>query len=89
MNETDLKIFELIKLLQSLGTIKYEYDFADSVGILKQTLTKIKMGTAHFRTEHIKRICEVFNVNANWIFGLENKVFNSLKTQKNKEFQEQ
>lgn len=85
MNETDLKIFELIKLLQELGTIKYQYDFGDSIGILKQNLTKIKKGEVHFTTEHIKKICEVFNVNANWIFGIQNNVFNNVKTLKNKE----
>ncbi|TDO77622.1 hypothetical protein EV143_104389 [Flavobacterium chryseum] len=87
MNETDLKIFELINLLKELGTIEYDKDFGDSVGVLKQNLTRIKQGKAHFTTEHIRKACSVFNVNANWIFGVEKKVFNSLKPQQTKALQ--
>ena len=88
MNETDLKIFELIKLLQGLRMIKYQSDFGNAIGILKQNLTRVKQGEAHFKTEHIKNICEVYNVNANWIFGIENNVFNVSKRAKNKVKQE-
>jgi len=47
--------------------------------MLEQTVTKIKKGTAHFTVLQIESICREFDVNANWIYGIENKVFNTSK----------
>jgi len=44
--------------------------------MLQQTISKIKKGKSHFTVAQIETICIKFNVNANWIFGLEKKVFN-------------
>lgn len=79
MYQSDIKIFELIILLKSLGKIKFDKDFCDSIGIKKQNLAPIKKGLAHFTANHIESICRVYDVNANWIFGLENNIFNKVK----------
>jgi len=55
-------------------------DFCGHIKILEQTITKIKKGTAHFTVLQIESICRKFNVNANWIYGIENKVFNTSKS---------
>jgi DNA-binding Xre family transcriptional regulator len=86
MHSTDTKILELIDLLLNTGKIIYEKDFCEAVGVLKQNLTRIKQGKAHFTAEHIKQICKVYEVNANWIFDVQKKMFNSSKASKKKDF---
>lgn len=77
MNEIDKRIIQLIKLLKAEKEISSIKHFCIQLGILEQTVTKIKNGTAHFTVLQIQTICIKFNVNANWIFGIENKVFNT------------
>ena len=84
MYNSDLKIFELIQLLKQLGKIQYDYEFCESIDIKKQNLAPIKKGLAHFTAKHIENICKIYNVNANWIFGTQTKVFNSMKSIENK-----
>ena len=79
MNKFDAKIFHLIELLKNLGKIDFEKDFCNDIGLLKQNLQRIKKGLAHFTPNHIQSICLVYNVNANWIFGIENHIFMNLK----------
>lgn len=80
MYKSDIKIFELIKLLKELGKIEFDYEFCESIDIQKQNLAPIKKGLAHFTAKHIENICEVYEVNANWIFGTSNNIFNLVKT---------
>ncbi len=83
MSKIDLKILELIEILKSHNVIRFEQDFCDEIGVLRQTIYRIKKGFAHFTPEHIKSICVVYNVNAHWIFGIENQIFtNEKSTQK-------
>lgn len=83
MYKSDIKIFELIQLLKSLGKIKFDYEFCDAIDIQKQNLAPIKKGLAHFTAKHIENICRIYDVNANWIFGASNNVFNQVKTPTN------
>ena len=80
MHTSDTKIFELIKLLKSLGKIEFDYEFCENIGIKKTNLAPIKKGLAHFTAKHIEMICTVYHVNANWIFGIENQVFTKIKS---------
>ena len=77
MNTTDEIILNLIEYLRFDGKIKNERDFAEKIGMLQPTITKIKRGTAHFTVEQMGSICKTFNVNANFLLGLSVKVFNS------------
>jgi transcriptional regulator with XRE-family HTH domain len=79
MYESDIKIFELIQSLKSLGIFDFDYEFCNNIGLLKQNLSRIKQGKAHFTANHIQKICNVYKVNANWIFGTSEKVFNDRK----------
>lgn len=74
---SDKRILRLIDLLIFQNVIIHEKDFALSIHVLPQTISKIKKGTSHFTPSQIESICKVYNVNANWIFGIQNKVFNS------------
>lgn len=84
MYQSDIKIFELIDMLKSMGVIRFDTDFCNKIKIPKQSLGRIKKGLAHFTAEHIQNICKAYNVNSNWIFDLENNTFrkskNSIKT---------
>ncbi|MDI6034027.1 helix-turn-helix transcriptional regulator [Flavobacterium sp. LB2P84] len=76
MYQSDMKIFELIELLKSLGIIRFDADFCRKIEMPKQSIPRIRQGKAHFTAEHISNICKVYNVNANWIFGIEKNIFN-------------
>jgi len=80
MYQSDIKIFELIQQLKSLGKIEFDYEFCESINIQKQNLAPIRKGLAHFTAKHIENICTVYEVNANWIFGNSNTIFNQVKT---------
>lgn len=71
---TDTKMLELLQTLKDKGTIRFNTDFYEAIGLKKQNLTRIKNGAAHFTPEHIRAACKEFGVNANWIFGVEDKV---------------
>ncbi|EJL66909.1 helix-turn-helix domain-containing protein [Flavobacterium sp. CF136] len=76
MHKTDQRILRLIELLIFQNKISYSVDFCKEIGMLPATLSKIKKGITHFTVNQIETICIKYNVNANWIFGLEKKVFN-------------
>jgi len=80
MYKSDIKILELIQILKSLGKIQYDYEFCNSIGFLKQNLVRVKENKAHFTAQHIENICAVYDVDANWIFRFENKIFTKIKS---------
>ena len=75
MSIYDTRMIQLIKILQTLGTITYQFEFADSLGMHKQALTQIKTGKGGFTPAQILTACKLWKVNANWIFGIEKEVF--------------
>lgn len=75
MEKIDAKILSLIIQLKALNKISTDNDFCERVGLLKQNLTRIKKGVAHFTPVHIQNVCKVFKVNANWIFDIEKNTF--------------
>jgi DNA-binding Xre family transcriptional regulator len=77
MNTSDKRILKLIELLIFQKQIYYIKDFCQEIGMQDQTITKIKKEASHFTVQHIEMICKKYKVNANWIFGLESKVFNT------------
>jgi len=80
MYNSDKRILHLITVLIFQKKVSSIREFCLKVEILEPTISKIKKGQAHFTAAHIERICKAFNVNANWIFGAENKVFNTPKS---------
>lgn len=75
---TDKRILRLIDLLVFQKKISSVNEFLEKVGISRQTLSKIRNGNPnHFTVLHIEAICINYDVNANWIFGKDNRVFNS------------
>jgi hypothetical protein len=77
MHETDKRIIRLIAHLIFQKEISSTRDFCVNVTMLEQTISKIKNGSAHFTVLQIGKICKIFKVNANWIYGIEKNVFNT------------
>ncbi|WP_158592534.1 helix-turn-helix transcriptional regulator [Flavobacterium sp. 102] len=79
-------ILHLIDLLKFSKQIKTQGEFARRIEMKQSTITKINNGTAHFTVKQIEMICKIFNVNANWIFGLDKRVFNDENSIEIKDF---
>lgn len=72
----DRRMLALIHALLEKELIKSKQAFYDTIGIYKQNVTTIKSGKKHFTVKQIGIACKTYNVNANWILGIENNVFN-------------
>jgi hypothetical protein len=89
MNKPDIQILKLIEILKGSGVIRFDKDFCDAIDLRKQNLVNIKAGRNHFTPEHIEKAVKQYHVNANWIFGVSEKIFLNPKTLRpleNKEF---
>jgi hypothetical protein len=82
MHSTDKRIIRLIELLIFQNKISYIRDFCLEIDMQPQTITKIKKGQTHFTVMQIQAICTKYDVNANWIFGFDDKVFNTANSLK-------
>ena len=80
MNTPDKHILKLIDLLIFQKQISSTKDFCQEIGVLEQTVSKIKIGKNHFTVQHIETICKKYHVNANWIFGIDNQIFTNIKS---------
>jgi transcriptional regulator with XRE-family HTH domain len=69
MNNVDGKILELSTTLKQLGLVKSQAEFCREIGFMKQNIRKVKLGLAHFSTEHLATICKIYNVDANYLIG--------------------
>ena len=75
----DQRMVELIDTLIIGGTIRSRQEFLNAIGMLKQNYTEVVNGKRAFRVEHISKACREYNVNANWIHGLDEQVFRAKK----------
>ncbi|WP_073180919.1 helix-turn-helix domain-containing protein [Cruoricaptor ignavus] len=71
----DKRMLELITILKTNGTIRFAQQFCDAVGLSKQHLSAIKSGRLKFSAEHIEKACREYDINANWILGLSEKMY--------------
>lgn len=75
MYSSDIRILRIIDVLVFYKKVKDPSEFCDKIEMHRQTLTKIKKDMAHFTPEHIERMCKIYGINSNCIFGIEKKVF--------------
>ena len=75
MYTSDENIIRLIDLLKFHKRISSTKEFCEEIGVLEQTVSKVKKGLNHFTVLHIEMICKKYNINANWIFGIEKEIF--------------
>lgn len=74
-NTVNERMFLLIEYLQNKGFITYRQEFLDVIDLKKQNYRRITMGEASFTVEHIRLACKHYNINANWIFGMEKNIY--------------
>ncbi len=72
---SDQRILEFIDSLLDRDKVSSQKEFCENVGINRMALSNIRNGKQSFTVAHISNICTKYNVNANWIFGFEKKVF--------------
>ena len=65
----------MIDVLKANGTIRFDTQFCEAVGITKGNLWNVRNGKAHFTVKHIDAICRAYKVRTAFIFGLTDKVF--------------
>ncbi len=80
MYTPDQNILQLIEILKASGKIRYDTEFCESIDLRKQNLVNIKAGRNHFTPEHIEKVIKQYQVNANWIFGVSDKIYSSTNT---------
>lgn len=77
-------MLELVEILKHHSIIKTNQDFCNHLGISKQLFNAIKNQGQYFTFLNIYNAVTAYNVNANWIFGLEENIFRvQTKTQTN------
>ena len=69
------KMILLIEILKTLGKIESNKQFFEIIKISKQNYGPIKKGIMSFTIKQIETACLHFEVNFNWIFGIEKNMF--------------
>lgn len=75
MYTSDIKMLFLLETLKAYKVIRFDTEFCETIGLLKQNLYNIKNEKNHFTPEHIEMAIKKYKVNANWIFGISDKIF--------------
>ncbi len=75
LNIQDQRMIDLVQHLIDAEVIASRTIFFDAIGIRKQGFHAVMSGAQHFTVEQIARACDKYNVNANWIFGLQKNMF--------------
>lgn len=86
MYTSDEQILKLPEILRSNGIIKTAGQFNKETGIPKALVSNVKNQAKyerayHFTPEQIERVCLLYGINFNWVFGTSDEVF----TRKNKQ----
>ena len=71
----NVRMLKLIDKLKTNGVIEYRQEFLDVIGLKKQNFTRIISGNASFTVEHIQKACREYNINANWLLGMEKNIY--------------
>lgn len=69
-NERILQLAEILKEKEQVSSAK---EMFDAVKISKQKVTNVRAKGESFTVKQIEIICKKFNVDANWIFGIESE----------------
>ena len=69
------KIFKVIDALKAVGVIRFYADVYRVLEMDKGNFNSVKKGKYHFTVEQIYKFINNYNVNANYIFKNEEKMF--------------
>ncbi len=70
LNIWDQRILDLLKHCVAGGLTQRE--FLLSIGYAPENSPKLKNGTQSVRPQHLLKAAQAYNVNMNWLFGLDN-----------------
>ena len=76
--ELNVRVLLVMDFLQNSGVVKNDTEFAEAAGITKQHLTNMRINKTFFGSVDIMNICKVYNLNANYIFGIEDNMYRDL-----------
>ena len=87
MLTTDRKMLMLPDILMDAGLITLKQELYNGLGVNRQYFNNVKNAEKygreyHFTAEHIRIVCKVYGVNANWINDIEDDVFRKSKHKK-------
>jgi hypothetical protein len=71
----DARMFEAAQTFKASGKVSSYKEFYEGIGFERRNVYNVRQQTQHFKSEHILEACQVYGINANWIFGLDNKMF--------------
>ncbi|MFV0141055.1 hypothetical protein [Empedobacter falsenii] len=80
--ELNARVLQVMEFLQNSGVVKNDIEFADAAGITKQHLTNMRINKTFFGSVDIMNICKAYNLNANYIFGIEDNMYRDLSNSK-------
>jgi hypothetical protein len=66
---------EVFKKLKKDGLIKNKTSLANDIGTYNHIISAIMKGKRSITLVQLKKLCEKFNVNANYVLGLSDKIY--------------
>ena len=77
LSTSDARMLQLISILKTSGKIRFRQEFLNVIEMRKQNFSKIESGNIHFTVKQISIACQHYEVNANWIHGISENIFNN------------
>jgi len=72
---TITRMLFLIEVLKDKSIINSTQEFCEVIGMQKQSIRNVKIGKQHFTAKHMTLACDTYNINANWLMGLQEEIF--------------
>lgn len=76
------RIVEFIDVLKDTGKIRFREELFRQTGMKRQYFNLVRSGKNRFTTNHINAIVKHYNLNANWVFGVDSNMFRPTKKTK-------
>lgn len=72
-DERMLKVSEYV-IENKVKNITSMTAWCEAIGFTHNNINNVKKGTQSFRIEHVIQCCKVFNIDANYLMGISNKM---------------
>lgn len=87
MYTSDEQILKLPEILLAKGIIESLGQFNEETGIPKALVSNVRNQSKykrafHFTPEQIERVCLLYGINFNWVFGTSEEIFSKQKVNK-------
>lgn len=87
MYTSDQQMLKIPKILLAKGIIQTSAQFNEETGISKALVSNVKnqdkyTRSYHFTPEQIERVCLLYGINFNWVFGVSEEIFSKQKVNK-------